>query len=481
MLGRAIERIDPYTKFTENLFLVLAVFTCTFFIYRDFGLRMMFGYAVLCLILALHFVRRVCHNRPLQLSPVKIALLFLCLVIFLNFLRPASRHDSDSFSYVISMLVCCVCVLFAAPGEREGRKVLQVFYISAALMAVYVLFFAVFPNLFWNSIYQILSETAREYLAYYVPKGYSITIGGCTYTNYILYLGMAACCGYLASASRWDRKRTVMLISCGVFLFSILLVGRRGELLGAVACCLLLVFVTRSGKQRKYLLLIGIGAIALLFLLVVLFLPQLKKVDVLYRYVMTVENLISGKDITSGRTELYALAFDAFLKHPVLGIGWDQFHTLIPQEFLAVHGADVEDVHCIYLQFLCETGLVGAPLVIAPLAYCYYQVCAQFSRLKKRAADSDRQNTAFRLCVTSFMLQSFLLFMGIYDPNFQRVVFWCFYALSVLLLISALGLEEHAPGDAVSRFLCRVIRWISPPFLWIWRKLSVLSKEDPDQ
>ena len=41
-----------------------------------------------------YYIWNTYYDRPLQLSPVKLALLFLCLVIFLNFLRPASRHDS---------------------------------------------------------------------------------------------------------------------------------------------------------------------------------------------------------------------------------------------------------------------------------------------------------------------------------------------------------------------------------------------------
>lgn len=479
MFQRAIKRIDSCTKFTDFLPLLLAVFTCTFFIYRDFGLRMFFGYAVLCLLLMIHFARRVYHNRAIQVTPVKIAFLFLCLVLFINFLRPASRHDSDGLSLVISMLVCCAFVCLTDPGDWESKKTLDVFFVSAILMAVYVLFFVVFPDLFWTTIYNVLSKTAQEYLTYYVPKGYSITIGGCTYTNYILFFGMAVCCGYMISAPKWDKKCTVMLIAGGVFLLTLLLVGRRGELIAAIFCFTLLGFLMCSKKQRMFLLLFGSLAVALIVVLFIVFLPQLKQIRVLYRYVITIENLLNGWDITSGRTELYAIAFDAFLKHPIWGIGLDQFHTLIPLEFLAVHGADVEDVHNIYLQFLCETGIVGTVLIISPLGYLYYQVCAQFRRLKRQKKASPQQsNLAFSLCCASFLIQSFILFIGVYDPCFQRVIFWCFYGNSILLMICAMQVEKYRPNDAVSRFIYRIIDWLSPAGRWIWGKLSLLSKEN---
>ena len=179
--------------------------------------------------------------------------------------------------------------------------------------------------------------------------------------------------------------------------------------------------------------------------------------------------------------ELYAIAIDAFLKHPILGIGLDQFHTLIPQEFLAVHGADVEDVHNIYLQFLCETGIVGAIMIITSLGYLYYQACAQFRRLKnQRKVFTEQSNLAFRMCCTSFLIQSFILFIGIYDPCFQRIIFWCFYAISILLMLAAFRLENHRPDDLFSRFIYRTTEPLFSAFRWIWNILSVFNKKEPN-
>ena len=475
--SKLLNTFDKYTVWADYLSVILSVFTCTFFIYRDFGLRMFFGYAVLFLILVFNFVRRVYLNRPVQVSTTGFAFLFLCLVVFLNFLRPDSRHDSDSLSFIIAMLVCCSCILLVNPNERDGKKALNVLYISAVIMAVYVLFFVIFEDLFWVSIYKILSNTAQDYLAYYIPKGYSVNVGGCTYTDYILYFGIAACTGYMVSTPKRDKKCIVALVSAIVFLITILLVGRRGELLAGIICCVLLGFIMCTKKQRRFLLIYGGIAIVVILTLVIVFLPQLKQVNVFYRYALTIENLLSGKDITSGRTELYGIAFKAFLKHPIFGIGLDQFHTLIPQEFLALHGADVEDVHNIYLQFLCEMGIVGAVLMIAPLGYIYYNICAQFRRLKRQKSVSGQFNLAFELCCASFMIQSFILIIGLFDPCFQKIIFWCIYGISIILMICAIKLENYRPDDAISRFIYRIIHRISPAGKWIWNKLTVFSKE----
>ena len=456
----------------DLLLFILCLFTATFFVYRDFDIRMIYGYAMLGMVLGFHGLRRLWNDRAPALDPIRLAFLVLSLAVFVNFLRPDSRHDSESVSFVISMLICCAFVLLSHPGRGFAKAGLAVCFLSAVAMTVFVLFFEANPWYFWNWFLMKLSETAGNYLCYYVPKGYGFTLGGCTYTNYMLFIGIAICCAYAARGRKFDWKSILALIFGCVFFYAIVLVGRRGELLGAAICLGLLAVALCSKKQRRYLIIGGIIAAVVGFVAVVALLPWLKQFPALSRYVMTIEKLLKGQDITSGRLELYALAFDAFLDRPLFGIGWDQFHTLIPQSFLDAHGQDVEDVHCIYLQFLTEAGALGAPLLIAPLVYCYYLVCRQLSRLKERPDLS----TARMLCICSFMVQSFLLVLGIYDPNFQRVIFWCFYALAIMMLLGALELEGHIPDDPVSRFLNKLIHLCAPPFVLVWNWVAGLLR-----
>lgn len=457
MFHNVLQNISRNFRFTQYLLLIQTLFTGTFFIYRDFGIRMIFGFGALCLILLLHFLGRMAQNRPPVVQPVHLPYLMLSAVIVLCFLRPDSRHDEDSTAFIFSMLVSATVVLLALPDALESRRSLKVLYWTGLLMAGFVIFFVVFEDLFWDTLCPLLTPVAQDYLRYFVPAGYAITLGGCTFTCYLLFIGMTVCFGYLCSSAKWTGKCTWMLLSCLACLLALLLVGRRGELLGALVCTALLVFALCSPRRRKQLLVGGILLAAGMFGLMVLFLPQLKEISFLERYIVTIENLLNGQDITTGRTTLYQVAIDAFLEHPILGIGWDQYHTLIPPYYLTNPVVKIEDTHCIYLQFLCETGIVGTILILAPLAYYYWQVCAQFRRLKRRRWESPELRLAFRLSVGSFMLQSFLLIVGIYDPNFQRIVFWCFYALSILLLIAALELEGHRPGDPVSRMMERLL------------------------
>lgn len=451
---------------------VLCLFTVTFFVYRDFEIRMLYGYALLAVILGIHVLRRLWLGRAPAVDPLRMALLLLAAAVLVNFLRPDSRHNSDTVSFLISMVICCGFVVLSRPTEKLGRFALGLCFGCAVAITAFIFFFELNPWYFWDWFMMKLSHTAANYTAYYVPKGYSFTLGGCTQTDYTLFLGLAVCCGYAVCRGKPDWKSVLAVLFGGVFLYTILIVGRRGELLGAAACLAILALALCNRKQRRYLIVGGMIAAAVGFGAVVVLMPWLKQIPALHRYVWTVEWMLKGYDITSGRTELYALAWDAFLNNPLFGLGWDMFYSVIPESFQSLHGQNiVEDVHNIYLQFLCETGIVGTPFLVAPMFYLYWLVCRQFTRLKGCSAELQ---SARMFCTVSFMLQSFLLVMGLIDPTFQKIVFWCFYGIALLLQCTALELEGHTPDDSLSRWLHKLIHLCAPPFVLVWNWVAGL-------
>ena len=64
--------------------------------------------------------------------------------------------------------------------------------------------------------------------------------------------------------------------------------------------------------------------------------------------------------------------------------------------------------------------------------------------------------------------------MGLFDPTFQKIVFWCFYGIALLFQAAALELEGHTPDDPVSRLLNKLIRLCAPPFVLVWNWVTGL-------
>ncbi|MBQ2919854.1 MAG: O-antigen ligase family protein [Oscillospiraceae bacterium] len=439
-------------KITGQLMLILAIFTCTFFLYRDFGLRMIYGYAVLGVILALRWFDRLRRNEPPQRTPVTLAAAVLACLILLQFLRPDARRDEDTLSYLISMVICIAYVAAAPTPVPAVRRAETAIYWGSMAMALFVVVFTLLPGLFLELVYPLLSETARRYYDFFAPLGYGVSLGTYSYTDYVLYLGMAVCCAELAVKPRTPRRIAAGGLSLAFLALAMVVLGRRGELLAALVAIALLVLALCSRRKRRIILAAGSAAAVLAVVLILVFLPQLGQISFLSRYVETVEQILSGVDFTSGRGPLLALAVTGFLSKPIFGLGWGQYIQLSAQLGMCdTDGNLIEDCHNIYLQFLCETGVVGAVLLLIPIGYLLITACRML-RHAKAAGGPD----ALRFASLSFLIQFFLLFLGLYDPSFQKLVFWCFYALALLFLNAAMVRSGWRPTGPVSRALARL-------------------------
>lgn len=433
----------------EQLFLILSLFTVTFFVYRDFGIRMIFGFGVLGLILCWNFAARVICGQRLQPTCVRGAMLWLAAVVLLNFLRPDSRHNADTVSYVISMGVCIGFLWLWQENDRECSQCLRLLLAAAVAMTGFVLLCRIFPEHAHALLYPHISPVAQNYFDYFLPRGYGIALGGYTFTDYIIFCGIAVCWGRIA-ARQWSWHSAGNLVMIFIFGFAILSIGRRGELLMAFVLCVLMVLMLCSPKVRLRLILGGSAAAGVLLWLFLHFLPQLREIDILHRYVSTIDNLLSGHDITSGRLTLYLLAIQAFREHPILGIGFDQFHTLVNPQFTDIEGNVMQDAHNIYLQMLCETGLVGTVLTLLPMIWLLVTTARCLRAARQR---EDRRGAA--PLTTSLLIQSYLLSLGLIDPTFQKIVFWCFYAIAAMLLVCGMDQSGWRPQGRLSALFDR--------------------------
>lgn len=435
------------------LTVILALFTVTFFFYRDFGSRMIYGYAVIGFLLAFALMRWLVRNEKPDFTPVCAGAAMLAAVILFHFLLPGARRDVDTTSYQISMLICIAYVVLAPANRADALRASRVMHIGALAMAAFVIVFTMYPLLFLQTVYPLLSDTARRYYDFFAPLGYGVSLGTYSYTDYVLFLGIAVCCGDLAVKPRTGRRIAIDGASIAVILLAMVVLGRRGELLAALVAVMVLVLALCSRKKRHIILIAGSLLAALGVTLFIALLPQLKQIALLARYVETIEQLLSGGDITSGRGALMAVAVAGFLSKPLFGVGWGQYVSLSAQIGMCdTDGNLIEDCHNIYLQFLTETGIVGAVLILIPIVYLLLLTCRML-----RAAKYLEDKTALGFASVSFLLQFFLLFIGIYDPSFQKIVFWCFYALGLLMLKAAMRCSGWNPGDPVSRALRKLV------------------------
>ena len=453
------------TRKAPQLLLILTLFTVTFFIYRDFDIRMLYGFALLGAVLLADFILRIRQKQPLQPDGVRGAMLFLAAVLLVCFLRPDSQHSMDTLSWTLSMLLCAGFVWLYRDHARESRWSLWLLLAAAGAMTAFVLLARLFPEPLHALLYPHLSPVAQHYLDYFLPMGYGMALGGYTFTDYVIFGGIAVCWGKLAAAEKRSWRDLGWLALVFLFGFAILTLGRRGELLMAVLLCAGMVLLLSTWKMRIALVLGGTAAVVGGLWIFVRFLPQFKEIDFLYRYVRTIENLVNGYDFTSGRTGLYQLAIEGFRSSPIFGIGFDQFHTLVNPLLTDIEGNVMQDTHNIYLQILCETGITGAVLIFTPMLWL---LSTTFTTLLK--ARKQPQRMGVEALTVSLLIQSYLLTLGLLDPTFQKIVFWCFYGVSAMLLLSGIRESGCSPLGALSGAFEKLAGLFTSALGFLWRQ-----------
>jgi len=131
--------------------------------------------------------------------------------------------------------------------------------------------------------------------------------------------------------------------------------------------------------------------------------------------------LAADADISSGRSGLYNQAWKLFLANPWFGIGRGNFrYTLIGT--VTVNTA--MEVHNVYLQLLCEIGILGFLLVIIPVVAMFVQTLLAIRRLK-----AEDKKAWFPLLSYSLAYQVFFLLYGLtgnpfFDPIFLMMYFF---------------------------------------------------------
>lgn len=412
------------------LLTVLVLFIMTYFVYKDFDIRMLYGYAIIVGILFVHIVCTMYKSEfKVHCTLLEKIYLVIPIVVLLNLCRKDVVKDYELVTHMIAMIIATSYLLILKIQKNEEKIIFKIIVTGAMMFSVWEIIHFLIPA-FTDIWLPYLSKSSQKYNTRMLEKGFAFSIGGSlTYVDYIMMMGIAVCIScYFKNRKKRELLKTLL------FLFVMIIMGRRGELLSVILIFLILFLFFDSPQKRKKHIIIGVGVITTGIILFIVFMPVLKNVDFLYRYVLTFERIMSGEDFSSGRFELYSIAWSAFKRNPVFGIGWRNYRTLIPRDFKIEHGADVADVHNIYLQFLCETGILGAIFIIGGLITIYFLTFHMMKRVKNLSAKEMLENKKIelqQLLIFSFFIQSFFVFTGILDPVFSKLIFWFFYVLSV--------------------------------------------------
>lgn len=317
-------------------------------------------------------------------SPSRLSMGFWALVLYALTPVISSAQHSASFRDVIIVLVALVVAVIFAGSIRFSASsllylLLYLFAFLSTALSTYVVIkrtmitYLAFCFILWlfagleytddeisvfKRVYSLLGVACAILITlswiFDVPYGwhrYSLDIIGLhknpNYINNIILLGFAFTLHDLLHKTSWKIADTVMLLVMGTGCF---LTGTRAALL---CIALLVVFAVcyQLFVKRKftYMILLGVLSIAG-YLVIAHFLSDYASERLLG------ENFL--KD--DGRLLMWTHALREWWKMPILGLGVDAAN---------LHNTTLnlraQDIHNIYLQLLCDQGLVGFGLFLA--------------------------------------------------------------------------------------------------------------------
>lgn len=339
-------------------------------------------------------------------------------------------HDS-TFSVWGQSLITAVIAAYAVFSDDDVaayRPLIRTLLLIGIGVGVMVVLHLLLGKTFNQLYFSILTDKEADLALNYYNSGYYF---GLMYNPHEP-AGLIAIS--IAGLVLWNLIRNKMEIKvfavAAVLLIPLLLTGKKG-----IFVCLILIltvmvvvwFAIRKQWRRIWILLLIVGVGGAAFVLMVMLFPEF---SLFKRFHELLSGLLSGQSADTTRTALYRVAFREFQASPLIGIGWRGFNTIVMEKYGFSRG---HEVNCDYLQWLCESGIVGFVLCLTPVLVTLYRairVCVSLV-----GSEGDHNDTL--VIMLSVFIQAFTLIYAFYEIPFFDIVYFSVYIISCAIINSA--------------------------------------------
>ena len=317
---------------------------------------------------------------------------------------------------LITYVICALFLFGSGKDEAVFERPLRVIKSFAFFYAVSVWIQLLLPPVY-DIFLGLLTPTVQANIQAFEANrssytGFSTNVG---FTAGHVCAGLMLCFSQFFSKQHLNRKKLIFEI---LFLMATLfLTNKRGHMLALFIVAVVIYLVSAQGSTRftRFNKILVIGVIGLVVLLLggeaLSFIPGFNRIA------ETITGLMVGEDVTSGRSGLYEFAKQMIRQHTWDGIGWGQFRL---NTIGNVTVSTQLDVHNIYLQSLCEMGIICFVfLMIALAAFLIKTYKLITAENKKQEGDPVIK----MLLLFSLAYQIFFLIYGLtgnplYDHNY---------------------------------------------------------------
>lgn len=328
-------------------------------------------------------------------------------------------------SAFLKFLLLGICLLMNKYINYDfGYRILLLYEKVGLICALSVILEALYPPLFFSTIYKLFSQAVQDTL-------YAQVYRSVYYSGIMPEVSLTAgliCFSIFAMVARKNIKfMEIMCLLVGLFM-----TGKRAHLfvIALIVGIVYLMFAENTLVIKRTVK-IMVLLIFLYFIINILMTYSdvgqrleriLELVKVLFLHADESESLLNK--VTSGRYSSFMAAWNYYKESPLRGKGWGYFAKNYYNSYL---GTYLTNVHNIYLQLLCDSGMIGFLSFVIP---AFLTLRNNICLIKKDANnESEKIVCRFALC-----MQLFFLLYGCSSVIFDAPLYYISYYIAIILM-----------------------------------------------
>ena len=263
----------------------------------------------------------------------------------------------------------------------------------------------------------------------YYDRGYFFGLDYKPHETAGLIVFAIAALGIWALLQKEYRKKAVYVIPV-CLMFPLLLTGKKGVTVCMLVGCMFILLVWYASKKQWIKIGIAVGSAVILMILAIWYIATHLDNPLFYRFASFFERLTSGQSVDAGRGGLQDAAWQLWKENKIWGVGWFQFngYTVSRFGYPKTHSVNLD-----YLQFLCETGIVGFVFMITPIIVMVRRTFIVCKNTLKNITEKSKQ----WIILFAVFVQLFTLMYAFIEVPFYTVMYFAIYIFSCMIINNA--------------------------------------------
>jgi O-antigen ligase len=390
-MKKDIKNMSSVERELESKYMIFIIFFLSIYIFFGYLFPKNITYIVLAIIflgMLFNLTVNKCSVNQKQLPLMILIIIFMLLEFIIG---TYSLFPESSIKVTITRnTILGIGMLFSLQGKwyKQGIKILLICSLIHSLLTVFSYFY---PLIFQETILSLITNFKQLDISQFTNKklyaGITDQIG-----RNAFYISVGISIIFCELILKNKKQNILNYVILGILIFSLLLTGKRGQLVANFFSILFITSIyTRVQGKKVFIHLLKILTFLIISLCLIIWLFP----EAAAPFLRFIERI--GGDQTSGRLVLYKYAVDMFYEKPILGWGAGVFANLYGK-----------GNHNLYLQLLSENGLIGFCIFSFILLLNFYYTLKFLSR-----KSINQNNCNLKYGLFSLYIQVFYLIYGL--------------------------------------------------------------------